>query len=113
MQRHRRGLGGMAATIPHTARDVLIHLPDTSPPAARQRFMQRRQLGLKHTFRVCELQHATHHEIAVGRRTRAPGDTLTKRCQREADLSYRFGTEITPRDEFDVCSWSPDGGGAA
>lgn len=58
--------GGMAATIFHTARDVLIHLADTSLPAARQRFMHCRQIGLKHTLHVSELQHTTHCKISVG-----------------------------------------------
>lgn len=58
--------GGMAATIFHTARDVLIHLADISLPAARRRFMHCRQIGLKHTLHVSELQHATHCEVAVG-----------------------------------------------
>lgn len=58
--------GGMAATIFHSARDVLIHLADNSPPAERQRFMHSRQISLKHTLHVSELQHTTRCEVAVG-----------------------------------------------
>lgn len=68
--------GGMAATIFHTARDVLIHLADTSPPAAPQRFMHCRQHGLKHTLHVSELQHTTHCGVAVGQLTQAPGSPI-------------------------------------
>lgn len=68
--------GGMAATIFHTARDVLIHLADTSPPAAQSRFMHCRQLGLKHTLHVSELQHTTHWEVAVGELTQPPGSAI-------------------------------------
>lgn len=51
--------GGTAATILHTALDVLICLSVTSLPAARRRFMHSRQLESKHTLRVSKLQCMT------------------------------------------------------
>ena len=47
--------GGPAATIPHTALDVLIYLSVTSLPAARHRFMHSRQLESEQTLEVSKL----------------------------------------------------------
>lgn len=54
---------GTAATILHTAQDVLICLAVTFPPAAGQRFMHSKQIRSKHTLHVRKLQPMTGAEL--------------------------------------------------
>lgn len=65
MQRHGRGLGDW---LPPSFIQLRMSSSTSLTPLRpeRRRFMQRRQLGLKHTLRVSELRRATHQEMAAG-----------------------------------------------